>query len=241
VDGTYNFRDVGGVPTADGRLMRPGLIYRSASLDSVTPEGLAALVGLGIHTVVDIRSPEELERNGRFPHEGTGIAWFHVAATVGPPVIDDPEVAGIMASPDPMALMLPLLVRRSAETFAGAMRLAAESGRQPVVFHCTSGKDRTGLLALFIQLVVGVELETVLADFERSAEAMAAVRGDMESRYPQMAALPPETLDRLAAADRAWVLAALEAIGGLDNLEPWLDSIGVDGQVRHRLRRLLVE
>lgn len=240
VDGAFNFRDIGGVMTTDDRMVKPRMIYRSASLDALSGRGLAALAEIGVRTVIDIRSQGELDRNGRFAHEGTGIDWFHVVSSVGPPGGDDPVMAEIMASDDPMALIFPLLVTRAAPMFSQALRLVAEPGRQPVVFHCTSGKDRTGLLALFIHLIVGVDLETALLDFERSAEALAAVRGDMALRYPDMADLPAATLDRMAAADRAWVMAALDTIGGLDNLELWLDSIGVGADVRSRLRTLLL-
>ena len=240
IDGAYNFCDIGGVTTAADHLVRPRVVYRSASLDALSPDGLASLAELGIRTVIDIRSQGELDRNGRFAHEGTGVEWFHVVSSVGPPTDDDPAMVEVMASDDPMSLIFPLLVTRAAPMFAQALRLVAEAGRHPLVFHCTSGKDRTGLLALFIHLIVGVDLETALVDFERSAEALAAVRGDMATRYPHMAAMPPATLDRMAAADRAWVMTALDTIGGLANLEPWLDSIGVGPDIRSQLRSQLL-
>lgn len=240
VDGTYNFRDVGGITTIGGELVLPRLVYRSASLDSVTPAGLATLAELGIRTVIDIRSEAELERNGRFPHEGTGIEWFHVVSSVGPPSGEDATTRAIWSSPDPMALVFKLLVTSASPMLAGALRLVAEAGRQPVVFHCTSGKDRTGMVALLTQLIVGVDLETALVDFERSTAALAMVRSEMAARYPQLSSLPAEVLDRMATADRVWVHGALEEIGGQGNLEPWLDSIGVDATLRHRLRTVLL-
>lgn len=246
VDGTHNFRDVGGVVAADGTLVRPGLVFRSASLDSLTEAGLATVTELGIRTVVDIRSEGEVVTSGRFAHEGTGIDWFHVASSVGPPLgVADPAreraMARVMASEDPMALILPMLLAHAGPMFAGALRLMAEPGRLPLVFHCTSGKDRTGLLGVVLHLILGVELETALAEFERSIEAYDHIRVDMETRYPHMSGMPAATLDRMARAERAWVLSALDTIGGVAGLDPWLDSIGVDAAMRTSLRDLLLE
>ncbi len=246
IEGTHNFRDVGGVRTADGRLVRPELVFRSASLDALTEAGLAALAGLGMRTVIDIRSEGEVERNGRFAHEGSGVDWFHVASAVGPPTgsgdaAREAAMSRVMASEDPMALILPMLFGRAGPMFAGALQVMAEPGRAPLVFHCTSGKDRTGLLGVVLHLILGVDLETALVEFERSAEAYHHIRADMGTRYPFMETMPAATLDRMAAADRAWVLAALDTIGGVVGLEPWLDSIGVGPDVRDALRALLLE
>ena len=246
VEGTHNFRDVGGVHTADGRLVRPGLLFRSASLDSLTGTGLATLAALGVRTVIDIRSEGEVGRNGRFAHEGTGVGWFHVASSVGPPtgagdLERESAMARVLGSDDPMAFILPMLFGRAGPMFAGALGLMAEPGRAPLVFHCTSGKDRTGLLGVVIHLILGVELETALAEFERSLEAYEHIRADMGTRYPFMESMPAATLDRMAGADRAWVLSALDTIGGVAGLEPWLDSIDVGPDVRSSLRSLYLD
>ncbi|MEZ5408865.1 MAG: tyrosine-protein phosphatase [Acidimicrobiales bacterium] len=246
IDGTHNFRDVGGMQTADGRLVRPGLLYRSASLDSLTEAGRATLAGLGIRTIIDIRSEGEVGRNGRYAHEGSGVDWFHVASPVGPPTgggdpAREAAMARVMASEDPMALILPMLLGRAGPMFAGALEIIAEPERAPLVFHCTSGKDRTGLLGVVIHLILGVELETALVEFERSAEAYEHIRADIGTRYPFVETMPAATLDRMAAADRAWVVAALDTIGGVAGVEPWLDSIGIGADVRSTLRRLYLE
>lgn len=240
VDGAFNFRDLGGVSTTDGRLVLPRRVYRSATLDGVSPAGLTTLAELGIHTVIDLRSEAEVAGDGRFPHEGTGIEWFHLASAVGPPSGEDPRMAAVFAAEDPMALIFPLLVTRAGSMFGTALRLIAEGGRTPLVFHCTSGKDRTGLLAALLHLILGVDLPIVLADFERSTLALAEIRAQMAARYHLASVMSAEQLDRMAGADRAWVLHALEAIGGLAGLEPWLDSIGVDAAVRHALRTTLL-
>ena len=84
VEGTFNFRDVGGRPTTDGGRTREGVQYRSASLDRLTSAGLRTIAELDVEVVVDVRSRDEVERHGRVdaqPAQGQvaqGIERGHV-------------------------------------------------------------------------------------------------------------------------------------------------------------------
>ena len=238
IDGAFNFRDIGGGVTVDGQPLATGRMYRSASLDELTDRGLETVERLGIRTVIDLRSQGEIDRNGRFPYERVPVRWVHVASPMGPPTDrDDPRARAFLDHPDPMSLLFKMMVSYGNGLFVDALKVMAEADSGPLVFHCTSGKDRTGLLAALLQLIVGVELEEVLADFEHSAEAVKASGHNMTARFPGIAGMPPERVERLHAADRAWVLGALEEIGGLARLDAWLDSIGVDVGMRASLRR----
>jgi protein-tyrosine phosphatase len=246
IDGVFNFRDLGGGATADGRPVRTGVLYRSASLDRITAAGLAALEGLGVRTVVDLRSANEIERHGRFPHERSSIRWVHLPSPIGPPV-DGAAPSGpnlsfaqVTDHDEPLTVVFEGLMTHGAAFVGEILRLVAERENQPVVFHCTSGKDRTGVVAALIHLIIGCDLERALTDFERSGEAFEQIRADMASRFAELARLPPEKLERFSSADRRLLMIAFAAIGGLDALDPWLDGIGVDATVRARLRDQLV-
>lgn len=240
VDGTFNFRDVGGRATLDGRKTRTGLLYRSASLDRLTPDGRDALSDLGVGLVVDVRSADEINRHGRFAHEGTGIDWHHVDSGFGPPVMGkrahDHEV---FEAQDPMSVVFRMVVEVADTLLATPLKMFAAAER-PMVFHCTSGKDRTGFIAFLVQTIAGVDPEEAFEDFELSAVAMQTVRSDMEARFPEMARLDPAKLDRMSGAYRSWIIDALEPVGGVDDMEPWLDSIGVDISVRRAIRSKFV-
>ena len=83
LEGCLNFRDLGGYPARDGRVVRPGLLYRSDALHLVTPSDIAILRDkLGIGTIVDLRSSEELRMEGRGPLAALPIRFHHV------PVVD---------------------------------------------------------------------------------------------------------------------------------------------------------
>ncbi len=242
VDGTFNFRDLGGARTSDGTVLATGRLFRSATLDGLSDDGLATIEQLGVRTVVDLRSTSEIEQHGRFPHERLPVRWLHLDSGVGPPSRnDDPLIGRMLSRSDPMSGLFEMMVAEHHQVLAEALELMAEPEALPLVFHCTSGKDRTGLLAALAQLIAGMDLEDVLVDFEYSAEALRRSDQDLRSRYPVMAAMPAEMVDRFSQADRNWITGAFDQVGGLEGLEPWLDSIGVGPSVRTNLRRRLTD
>ena len=228
VDGAYNFRDVGGGLTVDGQRLATGSIYRSAALDTVTEAGLATLDRLGIRTVIDLRSRAELEHHGRFPYERLAVSWHHFPSPLGPPATaDDPRMQRFRSHPDPMSVMFELMVTEGRSLFGDALVAIAEAGPGAVVFHCTSGKDRTGLLSVLIQVIAGMDLQDTLGGFEFSAEAAKLEGHDMLRRFPQASSLTDDQIARLQSADPAWVLRAIDTIGGVGALPAWLDDMGV--------------
>ena len=245
--GVINARDVGGFGTTDGGRVRSGLVFRSASPDRITDEGLSQLESLGVRTVVDLRSDAELDRHGRFPYERTSIDWMHLPSTVGPPsgpgsAAQSERFVRMIEHPDPMSELYKEIMSPGRVPLGPALRLLADEHRLPVLFHCTSGKDRTGMLVVALHLILGVPLADTLDDFELSAALIADVRNDMETRYPEMAVFPAEVVEKMAGADRRRVIDALAHRGALDDPRPWLDSIGVGDAVRRAIRdRLLLD
>ena len=241
VEGTFNFRDVGGRPTTDGGHTRSGVLYRSASLDRLTGAGFKTISELDVEVVVDVRSSDEVDRHGRFAFEGTGIEWIHVPSPVGPPTgsLRDEMQETVFAASDPMAVIFTKIVEAGADVVASPLEtLATASG--PMVVHCTSGKDRTGLIAFLAQMICRVDPEQAFEDFELSSLALAEVRNDMQARFPEMEHFDQATIDRMSGAHREWIISALESVGGIGDLDPWLDSIGIDAPVRADIRKRMV-
>ena len=143
-----------------------------------------------------------------------------------------------MTHDDPMSVMYKRMVTDGAPMLASALQLIAGNERRPLVFHCMSGKDRTGMVAFLAQVIAGVYPDDALDDFEASALAAAEVHADMQQRFPEMAQFADKA-ERMVGADRRWVVGAIDAVGGLEHLDPWLDTIGVDSGVRSGVRRHL--
>ncbi|MFF4250819.1 tyrosine-protein phosphatase [Streptomyces sp. NPDC001663] len=187
-DALHNFRDLGGYTTPDGRRIRPGRLYRADSLGKLregTPDW-DRFLSLGIRTVIDLRHPWEIEKRGRIPDD-TSFGYHHLSIEHRPynqPALP-PEV-----DPGPyLAERYMEVAEDGTKEIRRALELvadAAESG-QPLVFHCASGKDRTGQLAALILELLGIPEPTVIEDYsltELATEAMVAAWTAREGREP---------------------------------------------------------
>ncbi len=234
LEGAFNLRDLGGIP-AGGRRVAPGLVYRSDGLHRLTAADAARLVALGIERVFDLRSAQEVRDDG----VGDFAAPRHVhvplvAVTLSP---FDPRVD--WASMDLESRYLEML-----EAGPPAMREVftwlAAPGAAPAVYHCTGGKDRTGVLTAVLLRILGVDDEEIIEDYALSETYLAPVvearRGMLEAQGVDPRAIAylttthPERMRRtLAAIDRRW--------GGIDG---YLDEVGIALDLRRALRERLL-
>jgi protein-tyrosine phosphatase len=159
VPGTFNFRDAGGYP-ASGGVVRTGKLFRSDGLHSLGADGRATLVELGIETVIDLRDDFEVKA---MPDDIAGLNLDVVRL----PVFEGSGASqGVIGKS--LVDLYQLIVTEHADTLVAALRAIAHSGDTPVLVHCTAGKDRTGIVIALALLAVGVDRDTVIADYARS-------------------------------------------------------------------------
>ncbi|MFI9629495.1 tyrosine-protein phosphatase [Streptomyces sp. NPDC052042] len=158
--GVRNFRDAGGV----GTLPR-GVLFRSAALHRLAPEGVGALRRLGLRTVVDLRSnPEVAERPDAVELVRAGHArYLHV------PLFEERRW------PADQGELYPLMAERAGKAAVEVVRRLIADDAAPVLVHCASGKDRTGVVVAVVQTLMGASEEEVLRDFLRSNTALGLV------------------------------------------------------------------
>ena len=184
-----NVRDLGGIPTTDGRVVRPGLLFRGANLAKAKGRDLAALRDLGIGTVVDFRTPLELK--GRVDRELEGARMVsHPVYIIEQDSDDMKEAASHMRDKKQFNVKKLIVVgafHRKVKEVAGKiypnllnnhscqkafgdfLRMVLECDR-PVFFHCTQGKDRVGVASALILSALGVSREEIIKDFELTNE-----------------------------------------------------------------------
>lgn len=171
VSGGYNFRDLGGIPTTDGRITAWGKLFRSDDLSDMTREDLAYLESIPLHTVVDFRTEEGAKRA---PDVFPATVKRYVRLPLSPGNIDprDPEIAEQeLVWEEYMQELNRDLVQNpeNIKVYRHFMARVQEEERLPLLFHCAAGKDRTGLATAYILFALGVSKEEVLKNYMASA------------------------------------------------------------------------
>jgi protein-tyrosine phosphatase len=168
----FNFRDLGGHPTSDGRTVQYGRLYRSDSLHRISVEEGRQLAAMGVRTVLDLRRPNEIERDGRVP-VALGLAYHNIY-----PVHQEWNPALYDEATGPHRYLADRYLDMVEEGRAGlgeALRLIADPGRAPLVMHCFAGKDRTGVLAALTLSLLGVAEEDIANEYALSEAAQSSL------------------------------------------------------------------
>lgn len=243
--GAMNARDIGGYPTAAGEVAR-GRVYRADHLNELTDDDLGLLADRGIRTVIDLRRDGEIEER---PSRLWGTVSRHLHHGIGGEASNydtmlERFTTGDVAD-DPVRAMITdyrWMIEERAEVFGQVIAEIADPGNHPVLFHCTAGKDRTGITAAVVLTVCGVDRETVLDDYEltnrfRAARRVAQLRPELEERgidvdriAPYFGAPRPALATTLTHLD--------DRFGGVD---AWLTGpAGVSPAALDQLRAALV-
>jgi len=205
---TYNFRDIGGYRTADNRRLRWGVVFRSAHLAELTDADHGLLQRIGIRLVCDFRTIEEAEgQPDRLPADGS-MQYLHMPIAHGK--FDPAEAVARIKKGDISWLTHDFMTnnyRKQIDDFAGLWkqffdRLMDRRDR-PLVFHCTAGKDRTGVCAALILLAAGVPESTVIADHALSNTYNAPVIKRIEHEIRKFGIDPDDMRSYLSAPREA--------------------------------------
>jgi len=242
VDGALNFREVGGLPTSDGRRLRRGRLFRSDTLQFLTEESVRRLTAeLGLATVIDLRLPYEVDVEGRGPLAEVPHRYHHLPFLVRGSEQQGTAAPRFTSEEDVIVQHYLGYLASSPDAVAGVVAALAEPGALPAVVHCAAGKDRTGVAVAMVLSAVGVPADVVAAEYAAGAERMTGVFAQlrrMKSYGERLDALPAEariteaaTMDRfLAAVDREY--------GGV---QQFLGDQGVDEATLRQLREQLTE
>jgi protein-tyrosine phosphatase len=240
LQGCSNLRDLGGYRAADGRRVRLGRVFRSASLAGLTEADLTLFGATGIRTVCDLRGEREAAR-----------------APSRLPVAGAPEVVRLPIEPRVGASLRDLLAREEATgedvqdllrtayaayatdhlpRYRALFDLLLREERLPLLFHCSAGKDRTGFGAALLLTALCVPRDTVVADYLATNRIWKRER-----------ALPPDTPDdireALLGAHQPLIESALDrAVAEHGSLEGLLENgLGLNRARLARLRTTLLE
>ncbi len=176
LEGQRNFRDLGGLPTDNGCVIRPGMIYRSGDLSAITDTDISVLENIGLTMVIDFRSEREKSkrpnREIRSVREIHNIAINDSARDIAMEYISRNDAAGLETV---LQNDYRRIIRENQNEYRLFLNELAFSPHLPVVFHCVAGKDRTGLAAVFLLTALGVQFDSIFADYIASVNYNAAL------------------------------------------------------------------
>lgn len=182
LEGVVNMRDVGGLPTADGRRVQPRRLIRSDNLQDLTATDVATLTGpVGVTDVIDLRTHHEIEASGDGPLRAAGVSHHHYSFYDSAGVSLQEVLAARSAFEAEKvrdaaywsAHYRGYLTRRP-DSASEALRRVAEAPGAAIV-HCAAGKDRTGTVVALALAVAGVPNEEIVTDYLLTAERIELI------------------------------------------------------------------
>ena len=206
LQGATNFRDLGGYPGHGGRAVRWRRLFRSEHLAALTPQDLATLQAVGLTRAYDFRGVTE---RAAAAYAWPGLSNHHLS--IEPTVVQrlrESAAAGQALTAELVAELMKDLYRSLVNTqshhFATLFEALLQSDT-PLVFHCTAGKDRTGVAAALILTALGVSEEDVARDYLLTNDVF---------RHPAVAhdELPAEAAAVLWRVQSGFLRAALQTI-----------------------------
>lgn len=172
IDGLVNVRDLGGMRTRDGRVVRSRQVIRGDNPKGLTEQGqqdLSAVVGPAV--VVDLRIRIEVDREGyTILHDPVRVVNLPMLPQSG---VNQEQIDAGAA--DNLVDDYLRQIDVNAPSIVEALRLIADPANRPVFLHCTAGKDRTGIVVAMLLSILGVADEDIVADYHVTTKNMAPV------------------------------------------------------------------
>jgi protein-tyrosine phosphatase len=215
VAGAINLRDLGGYVGLNGRPVRWGRVYRSGMLHQLTPAGWHMLADLGLRWVCDLRSQTEVEQNPTTLLAATAVSLL--PRPVQSPDSRIRQLFSVWRNRNQLDQILfeiytRVMLDNNAAIIGDILRQLANAANLPFLYHCTAGKDRTGVVTAVLLGLLGVDDETIIADYSLSnahydqyydtlnqdIQRMSSLGFDVDQRHPLFLAQPQMMADTLA-------------------------------------------
>lgn len=235
LQGCVNFRDIGGYRNRQGQTVVWGKVFRSDSLHLMTDEDNCQVYQtLGVVTLIDLRNSSEAQRDGYSSSLPTTANYQHK------PFLEQHGIKTFKPGDDPAARLADIylwILANSGHLISEALNTLAEEGLLPALFHCTAGKDRTGVLAAIILGILDVDEEQIMADYLLTNQTMDRLYPLLRS-IPGNEERPRASFEAPPKAMEAMLSALANDYGGA---QEYALSHGVSAATIHQLGASLLE
>lgn len=244
MENAINFRDLGGIPTQDGRYTKWGKIFRSAELQDLSKEDQQTFRELGIGSIIDLRSDKEIEEAPDNYPQDADIVWIHNPfGNLSGAQMD--SLFDLIKNADPEGCVGEDFMEKANHDFAlsgqeNVKRTFDEllQKDRPVLFHCTAGKDRTGFTSALILSALGVERDVVVQEYLLSNYYRHGENEESLKKAANFMGLDHRILRPMMAVKANYINSAFAVIdsqfGGVDNYLK--NSVGLTDADLNQLR-----
>lgn len=186
--GGFNYRDMGGYKTRSGQYVKWGKVFRSDDLHHLTAEDLNYLASIPLVSIVDFRSPSEMAQAPDIPASSVRHQYAYSIAPGNLIDLDELSSVTIEQTDQMMKEMNLLFVTDSAiiAQYRKFFHLLQDEEQVPLMFHCSAGKDRTGMGAALFLATLGVDEETIYEDYLLSNKYLGEKYASYIHAYPQL-------------------------------------------------------
>lgn len=224
-----NFRDLGGQPTKDGKMVKWGKVFRSANMDVITDQDLEKMKELGITTIIDLRRDTEIEEfyrhidkvKNNFDYRQVSLARAHFGHK---------EIQAIINK----ELTVGRTYRDLIDNYEGVKEILELiiNSEGSVLFHCQEGKDRTGIIAMIIYGLLDVDQIDIIADYEISSAYLGYVTSyDQDEDYSVFRITSPYNMKEAYAY----------VIDEYESFENYIEKVGLDMGLVEKLRKKMLD
>ncbi len=221
-DGLYNLRDLGGYSTADGRVTRTGILFRSEAFFRLSASSRNDLFqSLHLNTIIDLRSQQERQDQG-YVEISDGQRLLHL------PLLDVSVDSDLnREQPDYLAKVYRAILVSRPRSLREAIATIVDPDNWPLLFHCAAGKDRTGIVAMLTLSLAHVPNDLIAADYALTEHALRNVlaANDPELDPASWRDLPPTVIGSVPATALATLAFIDESYGSVSN---YLVDLGLD-------------
>lgn len=228
LEGIENCRELGGYSTEEGEQVKWHTFLRSSDMHEATKEDISFLQAYGVKTVIDLRGEDEVAARPN-PLAATEFCTYHNIPLAGQPIVEADALKNVTMGDFYVKIL------EESDYVKVIFDTISQAENGVVVFHCTAGKDRTGVLAMLLLGLAGVEKKDIISNYEVTYTNMESFH-DLDNGD----VIPFDVPKQFLYSNSNYILQAYHHIlGKYENIEKYLMAKGVDKSVLDTVKERL--
>lgn len=225
---TTNTRELGGYCGKEGRITKYKSFLRSDDVSQCNEGDIAKLKNYGVKTIIDLRGKSELIRKPNIFASCNDLKYFNI------PLIPEEKFEVLTADITMKMDQVYVEIIKNHEAISKLFTVILENREGTILFHCTAGKDRTGVTALLLFMLAGAELTDIIADYQVTYLYIQPLIKKLTETYPDM---PVHVMQ----CEPQWIVAAfnyiLDTYGDVDS---YFSSVGFSEAMVKSLKNIII-